>query len=72
VYDQCQAVLHEVARLSELASADRAPSGPLRLGLTQGIADIVLRDAGRGPAPQLSRTSRRACHRLGQRSSSSA
>jgi len=45
VYEQCQAVLHEVARLSELASADRAPSGPLRLGLTQGIADIVLRDA---------------------------
>jgi DNA-binding transcriptional LysR family regulator len=44
VYDQCQAVLHEVARLSELASGDRAPSGPLRLGLTQGIADIVLRD----------------------------
>ena len=45
VYDQCQAVLHEVARLSEIASADREPSGPLRLGLTQGIADIVLRDA---------------------------
>ena len=44
VYDQCQAVLHEVARLSEIASADRAPSGPLRLGLTQGIADLVLRD----------------------------
>ncbi len=44
VYDQCQAVLHEVARLSEIASPDRAPSGPLRLGLTQGIADIVLRD----------------------------
>ena len=44
VYEQCQAVLHEVARLSEIASADRAPSGPLRLGLTQGIADLVLRD----------------------------
>lgn len=45
VYDQCQAVLHEVARLGELASADRAPSGALRLGLTQGIADVMLRDA---------------------------
>jgi len=45
VYEQCQAVLHEVARLSELVGADRAPSGPLRLGLTQGIGDLVLRDA---------------------------
>jgi len=44
VYAQCQAVLHEVARLVEMSSADRAPSGPLRLGLTQAIADIVLRD----------------------------
>jgi len=45
VYEQCQAVLHEVARLSELVGADRAPSGPLRLGLTQGIGDLVLREA---------------------------
>ncbi len=44
VYEQCQAVLHEVARLSELVGADRTPSGPLRLGLTQGIGDLVLRD----------------------------
>jgi DNA-binding transcriptional LysR family regulator len=44
VYERCRAVLHEVARLGQMADADRAPSGPLRLGLTQGIADVVLRD----------------------------
>ena len=45
VYEQCQAVLHEMARLRELVSADGAPGGSLRLGLTQGIGDLVLRDA---------------------------
>jgi len=42
VYEQCVAVLHELARLRELVSADGALGGRLRLGLTQGIGDLVL------------------------------
>lgn len=45
VHAQCLAVLHEMARLRELVNADGAPGGELRLGLTQGIGDLVLRDA---------------------------
>lgn len=45
VHEQCLAVLHEMARLRELVDADGKPGGSLRLGLTQGIGDLVLRDA---------------------------
>lgn len=44
VYTQCQAVLHEMARLRELVSADGELGGVLRLGLTQGLGDLVLRE----------------------------
>ncbi|MDY0747734.1 LysR family transcriptional regulator [Paucibacter sp. R3-3] len=42
VYEQCRAVLDQIERLRELAAADAHPSGSLRLGLTQGIGDLVL------------------------------
>jgi len=44
VFARCEAVLGEVARLRELVGADGEPAGALRLGLTQGIGDLVLRD----------------------------
>lgn len=42
VYEQCRAVLREIAALRDLVAADRPPAGTLRLGLTQGIGDLVL------------------------------
>jgi DNA-binding transcriptional LysR family regulator len=45
VYEQCRIVLGEIERLRELVAADAQPSGGLRLGLTQGIGDLVLRGA---------------------------
>ena len=43
VYEQCRIVLGEIERLRELVAVDAQPSGGLRLGVTQGIADLVLR-----------------------------
>lgn len=42
VYEQCRAVLAQMDRLRELVASDAAPSGGLRLGLTQGIGDLAL------------------------------
>jgi len=43
VYEQCRIVIGEIERLRELVAADAQPSGSLRLGVTQGIGDLVLR-----------------------------
>ena len=43
VYEQCRIVLDEIERLRELVAVDARPSGGLRLGVTQGIGDLVLR-----------------------------
>lgn len=56
VYEQCRAVLHEMAKLRELVSTDGAVGGRLRLGLTQGVGDLALRglvDDLRHAFPQL-------------------
>jgi len=56
VYEQCRVVLAEVERLRQLVAADAQPSGGLRLGVTQGIGDLVLRgtlDALRQHYPDL-------------------
>ncbi|HSD38574.1 MAG TPA: LysR family transcriptional regulator [Rhodocyclaceae bacterium] len=42
VYEQCRVVLSEVEALRELATQDLTPAGGLRLGLTQGLGDILL------------------------------
>ncbi|HEY0201917.1 MAG TPA: LysR family transcriptional regulator [Burkholderiaceae bacterium] len=42
VYEQCCAVLREVDSLRELAGAEPPLTGGLRLGLTQGIGELVL------------------------------
>ena len=47
VHDQCQAVLRELNALRELAAADLPPTGSIRLGLTQGIGEVVALHAHR-------------------------
>ncbi|GAA0770581.1 LysR family transcriptional regulator [Ideonella azotifigens] len=42
VHAQCRAVLREVTALRALVALDTRPSGSLRLGLTQGLGDLVL------------------------------
>jgi len=42
VYEQCRVVLAEIERLREMVAADAAPSGGLRIGVTQGIGELVL------------------------------
>lgn len=42
VYGQCRAVLREVDALRELAAHDTRASGGLRLGVTQGLGDLLL------------------------------
>jgi DNA-binding transcriptional LysR family regulator len=44
VREQCQAVLREISKLRELAANELAPSGGVRLGVTQGIGELVLLD----------------------------
>lgn len=41
VHAQCQTVLREIDALHELAAADLPPTGSIRLGLTQGIGEVV-------------------------------
>jgi DNA-binding transcriptional LysR family regulator len=43
VYEQCRVVLEQIERLRELVAIRARPSGGLRLGVTQGIGDLVLR-----------------------------
>lgn len=42
VYGQCRAILREVDTLRELAAHDTRATGGLRLGITQGLGDLVL------------------------------
>jgi DNA-binding transcriptional LysR family regulator len=44
VYEQCRAVLGELAALRDLVANDAAPTGMLRLGVPQTIGDVVLLD----------------------------
>ncbi len=41
VHEQCNAVLREIDILCELAAVDFPPAGNIRLGLTQGIGELV-------------------------------
>lgn len=41
VHEQCNAVLREIGVLCELAAADLPPAGNIRLGVTQGIGELV-------------------------------
>lgn len=56
VHAQCRAVLRELAQLQALVGKDTRPAGHLRLGLTQGLGDLVLPPAMaklRSVAPEL-------------------
>lgn len=41
VHEQCKAVLREIDILCEMAARDLPPAGNIRLGLTQGIGELV-------------------------------
>jgi DNA-binding transcriptional LysR family regulator len=43
VYEQCRIVQGGIERLREMVATDAQPAGGLRLGVTQGIGDLVLR-----------------------------
>jgi len=60
VREQCSAVLREIDVLHDLVAADLPPSGGVRLGVTQGIGEVVLLDvlqdlraSWQGLAPQV-------------------
>ncbi|MFA8327140.1 LysR family transcriptional regulator [Burkholderia ubonensis] len=42
VFEQCRAILREVDALRELTAGQRPPAGALRLGLTQGLGEMML------------------------------
>ncbi|KDB10151.1 transcriptional regulator, LysR family [Burkholderia sp. lig30] len=44
VHEQCRAILREVDALRELTAAHLPPAGAFRLGLTQGIGELMLLD----------------------------
>ncbi|CAI8981022.1 Transcriptional regulator, LysR family [Burkholderia ambifaria] len=55
VFEQCRAILREVDALRELTAGQRPPAGEFRVGLTQGLGELMLpgliaRLAGQWPA----------------------
>ncbi|MGU7768993.1 LysR family transcriptional regulator [Burkholderia sp. MR1-5-21] len=44
VYEQCRAILREVDALRELTAAQLPPAGEFRLGLTQGLGELLVLD----------------------------
>ncbi|KVO50190.1 LysR family transcriptional regulator [Burkholderia ubonensis] len=42
VFEQCRAILREVDALRELTAGQRPPAGAFRLGLTQGLGELML------------------------------
>jgi len=55
VFAQCRAILREVDALRELTAGQRPPAGEFRVGLTQGLGELMLpgliaRIAGQWPA----------------------
>ncbi|MBZ4231679.1 hypothetical protein LAN31_23940, partial [Mycobacterium tuberculosis] len=42
VFEQCRAILREVDALRELTAGEQPPAGEFRIGLTQGLGELML------------------------------